>query len=189
MEPDISDTELRAIIDEANRKAQGDAATGEVFPGNTVAAVANSPGGAPCPFPMKWGYERPGSSLIINARSETAALKPMFRGSMELRRCLISATHYFEWQRHDGGKTKYAIRPEGVHILYMAGLYRLGRDSKMASCVILTRPASESVSAIHDRMPVILPRDALFAWLSPDGRPAEVLDAALEQMHAEAAAG
>lgn len=189
VEPELSDEELRGIIEAVNRRTGGEASTGEVFPSSTVAAVANDKSGAPRPFPMKWGYERGGGSLLINARSETAAQKPMFRESMRLRRCLIPATNYFEWQKLDGGKKKYAIRPDGAKVLYMAGLYRLEKDAPRASCVILTREASKSVAHIHNRMPVILPRERLAEWLSPDADAESVLGAALERMRAEPAAG
>lgn len=185
VEPEISDDELQSIINEINRKTSVGVTTGEVFPSNVIVTIANNRKGEPKPFAMKWGYERAKGSLIINARSETAMERPMFRESMQLRRCLIPATNYFEWQRSDEGKIKYAIRPEGTNLLYMAGLYRINSVAEMASCVILTRAASKSVAAIHNRMPVILPQKALAEWLSPNGQANTILDTALEQMDAE----
>ncbi len=188
VEPETEDGELRAIIDEVNRKTQGGVAVGEVFPSSTIATIANGRDGAPHPFPMKWGYDSGSGSLVINARSETAAEKPMFRQSMDLRRCLIPATHYFEWQKLDKGKKKYAIYPESARVLYLAGLYRLDKNDPFASCVILTRPASESVAAIHNRMPVILPKEMLEVWLSPNGNATAVIENALDAMRVEPSA-
>lgn len=188
VEPEIDDGELRAIIDEVNRKTQGEAAVGEVFPSSIIATIANGRDGAPHPFPMKWGYDRGSGSLIINARSETAAEKPMFRQSMRMRRCLIPATHYFEWQKPDKGKKKYAVYPESAGVMYLAGLYRTDTKDPFACCVILTRPASGSVAAIHDRMPVILPKEMLAKWLSPNGNSASVIENALDAMRVEPSA-
>ena len=188
VEPETDDRELRAIIDEVKRKTQGGAAVGEVFPSSIIATVANGRDGAPHSFPMKWGYDRGSGSPIINARSETAAEKPMFRQSMGLRRCLIPATHYFEWQKLDKGKKKYTIYPESAGVLYLAGLYRPDKKDPFAYCVILTRPASESVAAIHDRMPVILPKEMLAMWLSPNGNAASVIENSLDAMRVEPSA-
>ena len=107
----------------------------------------------------------PDGKLIINARSETAAEKPMFRDGMQQRRCLIPASHYFEWERRQREKVKYAIKPTGSDMLFMAGLYRI--EGNNAKFTILTRMPADSISFIHDRMPVILPKEAMREWLNP----------------------
>ena len=38
------------------------------------------------------------SSLLLNARSETAAEKPAFREDWRRHRCIVPATYYFEWE-------------------------------------------------------------------------------------------
>ena len=65
---------------------------------------------------MRWGYTFPNSKPVINARSETAAIKPMFKDGMKQRRCLIPATHYYEWEHRGRQSIKYAIRPERSRI-------------------------------------------------------------------------
>ena len=84
----------------------------------------------PTPFAMQWGYTMLDRKRIINARSETASEKPMFKDGMLQRRCLIPASHYFEWEKREAKKIKYAIRPEGAKLLYMAGIYAQRRASK-----------------------------------------------------------
>jgi putative SOS response-associated peptidase YedK len=141
--------------------------TGEIFPTNTVPVIADDGQGNAVPRLMKWGYTHPaGKGTIINTRSETALEKPMFRQSARMRRCLVPALHYYEWEKRDGNRVKYAIRPKGRMLSYFAGLYRMEKDVALPVFTILTADASEGVSFIHDRMPVILPEEVQLSWLS-----------------------
>ena len=67
---------------------------------------------------FRWGYRLP-DSLVINARAETAAEKPLFRDSVAARRCVIPSTGFFEWDKE---KRKYLFTLPGSDALYMAGL-------------------------------------------------------------------
>ena len=122
VEPESDMAELAELIAEAKRKSE-EVKTGEVFPSDTAAVIANNRQLKPTVFPMRWGFERRGGGLVINARSETAAEKQLFRESAQLRRCLIPASCYFEWERRADGKVKYSIRPRGKELLYLGGLY------------------------------------------------------------------
>ena len=122
-EDDLSD-ELSRIIDELNRKKtpEGLKTSGEIFPSDIVPVLANSRKQDVQPFAMRWGYAFPNGRPIINARCETAAQKPMFKDGMRQRRCVIPASHYFEWERRGAARTKYAIRPAHADTLYLAGI-------------------------------------------------------------------
>jgi putative SOS response-associated peptidase YedK len=80
---------LGRMIEEASRRqraltGESTVAVGEVFPSAAVAAMALGRSGEIGVFPMIWGFHRPdGKGLIINARSETAPDKPMFRKSVQ----------------------------------------------------------------------------------------------------------
>lgn len=137
--------------------------SGEVFPGDLVPVVCFSRGGRARPFAMEWGYTLPDGKKIINARSETAAEKPLFRESARLRRCLLPMSAYFEWEKRDGAKIKYRIAPVESGLHFLAGLYRFEGETPV--CTVLTAPAAAEIAFIHDRMPVILPRAAREAWL------------------------
>ncbi len=67
------------------------------------------------------GYHLPNGKLLFNARSETAAQKAIFADGMAHRRCLIPASHYFEWQDTPDGKAKYAIAPKESSGMLLAG--------------------------------------------------------------------
>ena len=115
---------------------------------------------------MRWGFTRyDGKGSIINARSETVTEKPMFQKAMRERKCLIPASWYFEWKAIGAGKKqKHAISLPGQNAIYMAGIYREEKDIDLPVFVILTREASASVSSVHNRMPVILPKAIHPLW-------------------------
>ena len=183
IESEDSTLELLAIIDEVNRKSKaGPVKTGEIFPTDVAPVIANNRSQKQAAFAMRWGYSmgddrRP----IINARSETAASKPMFKDGMAQRRCLIPASFYFEWAVQDGKKAKYAIRQSDSEMIYMAGLYRIehGTDPVFT---ILTRSPADSIAFIHDRMPVILPAAAIGDWLNIKYDANEVIRSATNAM-------
>lgn len=155
--------------------------SGVIRPSDTVPVLANNRALRPTPFAMKWGYTLPGKKgLLINARSETAGEKPLFRDGMLQRRCLIPATNYFEWEKTPEGKQKYTLRPKGKNFFWLAGLYR--PEAQGAAFTILTRAPAESIAFIHDRMPVILPEEMKGDWLDPRNSPAAMLKSAVLEM-------
>ncbi|KNY30268.1 protein of unknown function DUF159 [Pseudobacteroides cellulosolvens ATCC 35603 = DSM 2933] len=109
------------------------------------------------------------SGVIINARAETVAEKPMFRRSFASKRCLVPANGYYEWLTHENKtKTKYLIKVKDKSIFYMAGLYDIFNDTggkPYAAIAIITTEANSDVSFIHDRMPVILNDESIKVWL------------------------
>ena len=170
--------ELKQIIDMINRKHNGEVKTaGEVFPSETVPVIATSRTQKITPFAMEWGYSTSDGNRLINARSETASQKPTFRDGMLQRRCIIPASWYFEWNKNEKGRPKYAIGAENKNVIYMAGIYRFEHDKPVFS--ILTRDPAESIQFIHHRMPVILPREAVRDWLNTSYRAEEVLQSAM----------
>ena len=177
--------ELRQIIDSINRKYNGDGAvktSGEIFPSEAVPVIATSKTQKIMPFAMEWGYSTADGNRLINARSETAAQKPTFMDGMLHRRCIIPASWYFEWNRNEKGKPKYAIGIDQKNVIYMAGIYRFEHDRPVFS--ILTREPAESIRFIHNRMPVILPREAVRDWLNTSYKADEILrSAALNVSH------
>lgn len=174
--------ELRLILDILKQRADPETkleTRGEIFPTDVVPVLANNRALAKAPFAMRRGFDMNGKS-VINARSETASEKPMFADGMQQRRCLITASFYFEWEKRDAGKIKYAIKPTKAKVVYMAGIYRIRAGSPVM--VILTKDASEDVAFIHNRMPVMLPTDMHQDWLNPKYEGRELLSAAETHM-------
>lgn len=117
--------------------------------------------------------------VLLNARSETAADKPAFRGAFRNGRCLVVASGFYEWRRENGRKTPYYVRLEDDRPFGFAGLWdRRERDDEatLESATILTCEPNELLEALHDRMPVMLPPDAYGAWLDPSRSTDELED-------------
>jgi putative SOS response-associated peptidase YedK len=131
---------------------------------------------------MRWGLvpswaDDPAiGNRMINARSETAADKPSFRGAFRRRRCLVVADGYYEWQKAGKAKQPYFFHFKDDAPLAFAGLFERWEkgESPLESCTILTTEACEVARPIHDRMPVILPASDYAAWLDPDADVSEV---------------
>lgn len=162
---------------------------GEVRPTNVAPVIASSRAGNRTVFPMKWGFT--GRTLLMNARAETAAERPLFRDAWAAHRCVVPASWYFEWEHpvgEDGKRRtgdKYRIRPKDSSMTWLCGLYRM--EEGMPVFVILTREPGENIRFIHNRMPLILPEDLAGEWIRPDRRPEEFLGAALTEMDFEKA--
>jgi putative SOS response-associated peptidase YedK len=108
--------------------------------------------------------------LLINARSETAAEKPAFRGAFRNGRCLVVASGFYEWREENGSKTPHYVRPRDDRPVGFAGLWdRREREGEepLESGTILTCEPNEMLRKLHDRMPVMLPADDHEAWLDP----------------------
>lgn len=135
---------------------------------------------------LRWGF-LPGFvkdpkdyPLVINARAETAPDKASFRNALRRRRCLFVADGFYEWRRTPGPRKKGAPPPTPFLIrrsdrmpLAFAGLWEnwMGPNGEeVETGCILTTDANGVMSAIHDRMPVILEREAFAQWLSLDER-------------------
>lgn len=160
--------------------------SGEIRPTNVVPVIAPDRNGRQAVFPMKWGFQIPGKSLLVNARCETAAEKPSFREAWERRRCVIPASWYYEWEHltgTDGRKKtgdKYMIQPRGSQATWLCGLYRI--EDGLPAFTVLTRDPAGGLRKIHDRMPLILPKERIADWIRPDAKPGELLQYALTDM-------
>ena len=146
----------------------GSWAPGEIRPTHR-APVLTEAGGVIVPRLMKWGYLLP-HTLVINARAETAAEKPLFRESVASRRCLVPATGFYEW---DSQKRKYLFTLPREGALYMAGLYDR-RGNEDCYCILTTSP-NASMRPVHDRMPLILTGEQRHRWLADDDAAARIL--------------
>lgn len=145
-----------------------------VAPGQQVLAVIRDSGGKNRLGELKWGLVPPWADdvkvgyMMINARSETAASKPAFKGPLQRKRCILPADGFYEWQKTARGKQPMRITLKTRSVFSLAGLYETWTSpngEKLSTCTILTTHPNEVVSPIHDRMPVILKPEHEDVWL------------------------
>jgi putative SOS response-associated peptidase YedK len=94
------------------------------------------------------------------------ATKPTFRDAFRRRRCLIPADGFFEWEKVGTGKQPYHFHLADGAPFAFAGIWEETGDQP--ACAIITTEANELVRPVHDRMPVIVPREQFGLWLDPD---------------------
>jgi putative SOS response-associated peptidase YedK len=106
-----------------------------------------------------------------NARAETVQTSGAFKNALKRRRCLIIADSFYEWKKTDGTKIPMRIGLKDWELFAFAGLWESWTNKEtgvnLHSCTVITCPPNELVSPIHDRMPVILPKEAEVSWLAP----------------------
>jgi putative SOS response-associated peptidase YedK len=119
-----------------------------------------------------WAKDPSIGNKLINARGETIAEKPSFRGAFKYKRCLILADGFYEWKTQPGSKIKipYFIHMKDRKPFAFAGLWDEWQStdgSAVRTCTIITTEPNELMSGIHNRMPVILPQKEYDQWLDP----------------------
>jgi len=134
----------------------------------------------------------------LNARSETVLSSKMFRDAALHRRCLVLASHFYEWRSYkpDGAKKEikypYAIEMNYDDYFYMAGIYNTYQNEDtgvvLNSFAIVTTAANELMEVIHNskkRMPTILPEDLAWRWIMEDLTEPEIQKIASYQLPSE----
>jgi putative SOS response-associated peptidase YedK len=128
-----------------------------------------------------WAKDRKIGARLINARVETAGVKPAFRDSFAARRCIVPADGFYEWEPKARGKLPHYFYSTDRGPLALAGLWSSWTDpesgDRVRTCTIVTGTPSDVVAPIHDRMPVILAKTAWDAWLDPDNRDKDAVSA------------
>ena len=148
-----------------------------IAPGQDVAAVRETEGRERTFSMLRWGLvpfwarDPAIGNRMINARSETAAEKPAFKEALRRRRCLIPASGFFEWKTTGRSKQPFYIKPRDGFFTF-AGLWERWQSKddgrELLSCTILTTRPNRLVASLHDRMPVIIPRERHADWFSRD---------------------
>jgi putative SOS response-associated peptidase YedK len=164
----------RLTLDQPARNTQ---ARYNICPTTTVDTVASREGRRTL-VPMRWGlipswWSKPLKEMKLatfNARAETVASKPMFRGAFKRNRCLIPASTYYEWHDTPEGKQPYCFARADGTPLTIAGLWDewhdKGASESLLSCTMIITSANDYVAEVHDRMPVLLEEKDFDPWLS-----------------------
>jgi putative SOS response-associated peptidase YedK len=116
-----------------------------------------------------WAKDPDVGNLMINARAESVAEKPAYRSAFKKQRCLVVASGFYEWRAEETGKQPYHFQLTSGGPFGFAGLFehwQMG-DQVIDSCTVITTEANELVRPVHERMPVIIPRENYAKWLDP----------------------
>ena len=123
---------------------------------------------------LKWGLI-PGwakdpkiGNRMINARAETLAEKPSFKHPLRRKRCLIVADGFYEWRKEGKQKIPMYIFLKDQKPFVFAGLWDTWTSpegKKVSTCTIITTEPNKFMEKIHNRMPVILPKEHIDLWL------------------------
>jgi putative SOS response-associated peptidase YedK len=136
---------------------------------------------------LRWGLiphgctDPDGGRKPINARAESVAQLPTFRGAYAKRRCIIPVDCFFEWRAVEGARAKqpFAIAMRDRTPFALGGLWENCRDPQSGDWIrtvaIITVPSNELIAQIHDRMPLILPKNAYEHWLGDEPDPHDLL--------------
>jgi putative SOS response-associated peptidase YedK len=121
-----------------------------------------------------WADDPRAGARMINARAETVATSRAFAPSFRRRRCLVPADGWFEWVRDGKRRQAYYMTPRDSSVLAFAGIWTMWREQTL-TCSVLTTAALGGLAAVHDRMPLVLPRERWAGWLAGGGDGAALL--------------
>ena len=128
---------------------------------------------------MQWGLIPAWSKKptgFINARAETLESKPSFKEAFMRRRCLIPADGFYEWEKLGKAKQPHYFQMQSSEPFFLAGIWDEWRlnGTSMKTCAIITTTANRLLATIHNRMPVIVPDEALDEWLRSNAKLSEL---------------
>jgi putative SOS response-associated peptidase YedK len=140
----------------------------DIWPTDKAAVVRRLEDGTNEFTELRWGFPpaRPKGAPVINFRSEGRRFP--------VGRCLIPASHFFEFTGRKSPKTKWKFTKVGEDWFCFAGLWRPTPDGGAAFTLLTTEPGPD-VAEIHDRQMVVLNRSEWSAWLEKTGSEADLL--------------
>mgnify|MGYP001221404532 FL=1 len=163
-----------------------------IAPGQTIPAIIDAPagrrlGGMRWGLVPEWARDDKIGYKMINARADGVSDKPAFAKPFRTKRCIVPTDGFYEWRKTDKQPFRITLKDGGL--LSLAALYDVWVSpdgAKLATVTIITTEANELMAPLHDRMPVILPRDRVGAWLDRSNTDPRALLPMLEPYDPEA---
>lgn len=162
----------------------------DILPFREISAIHRTPNKELVARPMFWNLVPRSSPQFdsgrtwFNLRREKLS-EPLQSTLLAQKRCLIPVTSFYENRKVDGQpvyrtevvnrrrvrkKESYRFAHAGQPLMLLGGIYdiwtRDGRGQQY-SCTIITLPPNDMIGEVHDRMPFILPNEAIQTWLDP----------------------
>ena len=125
----------------------------------------------------------------LNIKAETILSNKVAQNSIHSNRCLVLASHFFEWQQVQKEKYPYCISVNENSVFYIAGVWNTWTNQNTGeikkSFGIVTTQANPLMAKIHNskkRMPTILEADTANAWLNENLNSAQIEELAKYQL-------
>lgn len=116
-----------------------------------------------------WAKDKSMAEKMINARAETITEKPSFKSAFNKRRGIIPANGFYEWKTIGKSKKPFFISPKDQSLLCFGGIWEsnthLGEQT-IETFSIITTAANQDMNELHERMPLIIPRESWKTWLN-----------------------
>lgn len=162
--------EVRKFVKEVDQRIPTMDFSGDIHPTDPAPVIIGGRKGLKLSC-QRWGY--PGyqkTGVIFNARAESVQEKKLFQSGIRYHRAVIPAKHFYEW---NALKEKNLFSRVDGKVLYLAGFFDLMENEERF--VILTTGANESMSVVHDRMPLVLEETQITNWIIDDESTEELL--------------
>jgi putative SOS response-associated peptidase YedK len=125
----------------------------------------------------------------LNIKAETLLTNKVAKSTIHTHRCLVLATHFFEWQQIEKEKYPHCISINDAPIFYIAGVWNTWTNQNTGeeknSFGIITTEANELMCKIHHvkkRMPTILNDDLANSWVNESLNETQLVEIAKYQI-------
>jgi putative SOS response-associated peptidase YedK len=141
-----------------------------IAPGEEILVVHKATAGrrlGRCTWGLHRRWLRDPAKPLLNIRAETLRARADRGHAASGRRCLVPAGGFFEWRRVGRTRQPWYFTLADSPLLALGGIANSPEDAERRCAIVTTEP-NELVAEVHDRMPVIIPRERYDAWLDPD---------------------
>jgi putative SOS response-associated peptidase YedK len=136
-----------------------------------------------------WSKDGPPKFATFNARGEDIEQKATYKRPFLRQRCLVPADGFYEWRTEGKLKIPQYFRRQDGDLFAFAAVFDVWREPSsgdpIGSFSLVTTEPNDLIRPIHNRMPVILPREAEDLWLDPECHDVATLKSLLRPFPAE----
>lgn len=127
---------------------------------------------------MKWGFVTQGAKDTNSvfryktyvAKSEESLRKNIWNNATRHQRCLVPVSGFYLWKSVPGDKQAYFVQLQSKEVFALAGIYSSWKDPEgveWGTFAIVTTTANKELSALGERMPLVLHAEDEATWLDP----------------------
>jgi putative SOS response-associated peptidase YedK len=129
------------------------------------------------------GVEMPDDYNVFNAMRSNLTVRKTWKPLFGKNHALFPFLQFYEWVKPKGKSVEVSFRPDGYDRMWSASIYEEYQSPEVglirSFAMVTDDPPPEVAAAGHDRCPVFIAQGAVDAWLRPQGKSLEELDALL----------